>query len=100
MLKSVDILMEFERKLQKTTVEICKELSEKQRYKEKARHELDATHKSPMGFEQHSVNVEQQPNKWNMLLLLYNVDELMYVPYTGSLKMNKLLQQLDVCGLE
>jgi hypothetical protein len=53
-----------------------------------------------MGFEQHSVNVEQQPNRWNMLLLLYNVDELMYVPYTGSFKMYKLLQQLVVCGFE
>jgi hypothetical protein len=59
-----------------------------------------ATHKSPRGFEQHSVNAEQQPNMWNMLLLLYNMVELIYVPYVGSSKIYKFLQQLDVCGLE
>ena len=55
----------------------------------------DTTHKSPRGFEQHTENGEQHPNKWNMLLLLYNTVELMYVPYVGSLKTYKLLQQLD-----
>ena len=56
---------------------------------------LDTTHKFPRGLEQHTENGEQHPNKWNMLLLLYSVVELMYVPYTGLLKTYKLLQQLD-----
>jgi hypothetical protein len=46
---------------------------------------MDVTHKSPRGVEQHAANGEQQPNKWNMLLLLNSMDELMNVPYVGSL---------------